>query len=154
MTIFIKALRELTLKRVENRGLVTTGPYRLIRHPQHLGLSIALLPLSLFNISYSPYWTGIRPGDIFAWSFVIFLLLVVADYEEANLVANYKHEFEEYCLKTPFFLPWKFPFRVGVNLTQLEKGKPARYIIGFAVYWCIMVIALYPFTLIELGWTL
>ena len=154
--VFIWALRELVLKRVRDgrEVLVTTGPYKWSRHPQHLGIAIGLLPIALFNISYAPHWSGIRPGDVFAWSFVTFLLVIVSDLEERELLSRFKDEYEEYCNRTPFFLPWKFPFEINIKLTQLEKGMPARYIVGFMIYWCIMVIALFPFTLIELNWTL
>lgn len=154
LIILIKALWELSSKRFDTDRLVTTGLYQRVRHPQHLGISIALLPLALLNVTYSPYWSGIRPGDIFAWSFVTFLLLVVSDLEEAGLSNRFKDEYEVYCKKTPFFLPWKFPFRIGLNVKQLERGKPARYVIGFVAYWCIMVITIYPFTLIHLDWTM
>lgn len=152
--IFIKALWELSSKQIEMEGLVTTGLYQRVRHPQHLGISLVLLPLALFNVTYSPYWSGIRPGDIFAWSFVTFLLLVVGDLEEVGLSDHFKDEYEEYCKNTPFFLPWEFPFKISLNVKQLERGKPARYVIGFIAYWCIMVIAIYPFTLIQLDWTM
>jgi protein-S-isoprenylcysteine O-methyltransferase Ste14 len=153
---FIWALKELTSKRAleKKNFLVTTGPYQLVRHPQHLGIAIALLPIALFNISYAPHWTGLRPGDIFAWSLVTFLLIVVSDIEEAGLLARFKDEYEKYCKRTPFFLPWKIPFGIKIEVEWLEKGKPARYIVGFILYWCIMVIVLIPFTLVKLVWAL
>jgi len=152
--IFLRSFSELVREQSKEGGLVTSGLYQIVRHPQHLGIALALLPIALINPSYSISWIGIRPGDIFAWSFVTFLLLIVSELEEVKLISKFGDEYQQYCKSTPFFIPWNLPFRITLNIDQLEKGKPGRYILGFAVYWCIMVAALHPFTFVNLVWAL
>jgi len=148
--IFIWGLRELVMKHVEGCGLVTTGPYRWTRHPQHLGIILFLLPTALFNPIYSPYWSGIRPGDILSWSLISFLLLIVADWEEVRLRVVYGQEFEDYMSRTAFILPGlKPPLKLGD-----VKNRLVLYVVLFVVYWVLMTLVLIAFTQVQLEWTL
>ena len=148
--ISVWGLRELAVKHVEGCGLVTTGPYRWTRHPQHLGIILFLLPTALFNPTYSLYWSGIRPGDILSWSLISFLLLIVADWEEIRLRAVYGQEFEAYKSRTAFILPGlKLPLKLGAI-----KNRLVLYIVLFAVYWVLMTLVLIAFTQVQLEWTL
>ena len=154
LLLFLLALFEMARKFSEGVSLVTSGPYRWVRHPQHLGLILFLLPLALFNISYSASWSGIRPGDILSWSLVSFLLVVVADLEEYSLVKRFGSEYIDYSNRTPFLLPRVSLFRFMDKYPLLSKKKPLRYIIWFVLYWCAVSLILYGFTFVELVWTL
>ncbi len=148
--ISIWGLRELVMKRVKECGFVTTGPYKWVRHPQHLGIILFLLPTALFNPTYSPYWSGIRPGDILSWSLISFLLLIVADWEEIRLRAVYGQEFVAYISRTAFILPGlKLPLKLGD-----VKNRLVLYVALFVVYWVLMTLVLIAFTQVQLEWTL
>ncbi|MFW9768224.1 MAG: methyltransferase family protein [Candidatus Thorarchaeota archaeon] len=151
--LFLRALFEMTRKRSDPIPLVTSGPYRWVRHPQHLGIIMFLLPLALFNSSYSTWWTGIRPGDILSWSLVAFMLIVAADLEERTLVKNFGTEFIEYCDRTSFLLPKVSLFAFLEKYPRLAKGRPLRYILWFLLYWGVVSLMLYGFTFVELHWT-
>jgi hypothetical protein len=112
-----------------------------------------LLPLALFNPSDSLTWSGIRPGDILSWSLVALMLIIVADVEEIKLAAQFGQEFDDYVALTPFLIPKVSLFRLGKKLSSLERGKPMRYILWFVIYWSIMSLILYLFTLVQLSWT-
>lgn len=153
MILFIHSLLEMTRSLSRGGSIVTSGPYRWVRHPQHLGIIVFLLPLALFNIGRAVYWTGIRPGDILSWSLVSFMLIVVADFEESTLVKRFGNEYSDYCKRTPFLLP-----RVSIcgfidKYEMLSKGKPFRYIVWFVLYWFVISLILYGFTFVELAWT-
>lgn len=154
LVLFIRALIELTRGISKGESLVTSGPYRWTRHPQHLGIIMFLLPLALFNISYSAQWTGIRPGDILSWSLVSFILIIVADLEERALAKKFGTEYIDYCKRTPFLLPMISIFGFTDNYDLISRGKPLRYILWFVLYWSIISLILYGFTFVELGWTL
>jgi protein-S-isoprenylcysteine O-methyltransferase Ste14 len=154
LILFILALFEMTRKFSDGVSLVTSGPYLWVRHPQHLGIILFLLPLALFNISYSASWSGIRPGDILSWSLVAFMLIVVADFEERGLVTKFGTEYIEYSKRTPFLLPRVSLFGFMDKYALLSKGKPLRYIVWFVLYWCVVSLILYGFTFVELGWTM
>lgn len=153
-TLFIYSLRKLIQSITSGVPLVTSGPYRWVRHPQHLGIIMFLLPLALFNISYSVYWTGVRPGDILSWSLVSLILVIAADIEEIGLIKRFGSEYIDYCERTPFLLPRVRIFGFAEKFDILSKGKPMRYITWFMLYWCFISLILYGFTFVELHWTL
>ncbi|MGY5880815.1 MAG: isoprenylcysteine carboxylmethyltransferase family protein [Candidatus Thorarchaeota archaeon] len=154
LVLFTLALFEMTRKISDGASLVTSGPYSWVRHPQHLGIILFLLPLALFNISSSPYWTGIRPGDILSWSLVSFMLIVAADLEEYTLVKRFGSEYIDYAKQIQFILPRVSLFGFLDKYASLSKGRPLRYVIWFVLYWCIASLILYGFTLLELNWSL
>ena len=103
LVLFIWGVIVIVKKRVKQEGLATDGPYKYIRHPQHLGLSIMTFATSL----YIP-WTsdlGIRLGEILSWSIFTLILFIVSDFEERKLVKKYGEEYTEYRKKTGSFLP-------------------------------------------------
>lgn len=152
--LFCQSLFVMVRDRLKGVLLSTTGPYRWIRHPQHLGIILFLLPLALVNLSYFPYWSGIRPGDILSWSLVTFMLIVVADIEEIGLARRLGQEYEDYREKTHFLLPGISFLNLDGKLHFLKRGKPLRYILWFVFYWSIMSTVLYLFTFVELKWML
>lgn len=152
--LFLLALFEMIRRFSDGVALVTSGPYRWVRHPQHLGIILFLLPLALFNISYSPAWSGIRPGDVLSWSLVSFLLIVAADLEEHSLAKRFGSEYTDYSQRTSFLLPRVSIFGFMDKYPLLSKRKPLRYLIWFVLYWCVVSLILYGFTFVELGWTL
>jgi protein-S-isoprenylcysteine O-methyltransferase Ste14 len=89
--------------RINKTGLVKTGPYKFIRHPQHLGIILMSLCISL----YVP-WTKdnfIRIGEIISWSFFSLILIVMSDFEEKKLARTFGEEFKQYRESTGFFFP-------------------------------------------------
>jgi protein-S-isoprenylcysteine O-methyltransferase Ste14 len=152
--LFLWGLKEIVTMRATEDGLVITGPYKWIRHPQHLGIILFTLSTALLNPSYSFYWSGIRPGDLLSWSLVSFLLLIVAEWEESNLREKFEDEFTLYASKTPFIIPRIHNFPLAKIHTHLSKRGLSRYLFLFAIYWILMVFVLYGFTFVQLHWTL
>jgi len=154
LTLFIRALVEMIRNISSRESFISSGPYSWVRHPQHLGIIMFLLPLALFNITNSVYWTGIRPGDILSWSLVSFMLILVADIEEIGLAKRFGPEYVDYCKRTPFLLPRVSIFGFTDKYDYLSRGKPMRYLVWFVLYWSIVSVILYGFTFVELVWTL
>lgn len=98
----------LITKRKE--GLVTSGPYRLIRHPQYFGMIILTLGLTswsvwilnnTFGIGFlTPSWT------IGVWFIELFAYILLASIEEQYLSRNYGESFENYKSQVPFLIPF------------------------------------------------
>jgi protein-S-isoprenylcysteine O-methyltransferase Ste14 len=83
----------------EARGLVTTGAYRLVRHPMYLGEFVACLGVLLPVLApLSAVIFGIFSG----------LQLSRAALEERVLAATFP-EYAEYRNRTPALLPWPRP---------------------------------------------
>jgi len=80
----------------EARGLVTRGPYRLVRHPVYLGEIAAC--------------TGLLVGGFSAWNVGCFVVLCAAQWvrmglEERALEATFP-EYASYAARTPRLIPW------------------------------------------------
>ncbi len=81
-----------------NAQLITTGPYRLIRHPMYLSVILFLLGLSL------------QAGDLLAWAgFIISASAMIQKslIEEKLLLTRFP-EYREYRAKTKRILPFIF----------------------------------------------
>jgi protein-S-isoprenylcysteine O-methyltransferase Ste14 len=78
--------------------LVTSGPYRYLRHPVYLGITIAMFGVAIALRS----WPGL------AATLVIFLPAEIyrAQHEERALAARFGSEWEAYAARTGFLLPF------------------------------------------------
>lgn len=86
----------------EARGLVTSGPYRLVRHPVYLGELGACAGL----VTAAPTPANLSAALAFAAAQAVRMRL-----EEAALTAEFP-EYEEYAAETPRLVPRLFPDRV------------------------------------------
>jgi protein-S-isoprenylcysteine O-methyltransferase Ste14 len=78
------------------RGLVTRGPYRLVRHPLYLGELTAVLGIVLG--SREPLLAGVT------WLVCVGLQLARTSYEERNIRAEFP-QYEEYAARTKRLIP-------------------------------------------------
>ena len=79
------------------RGLVTGGLYRYLRHPQYLGLILIVLG---FNIQW-PTLPTLLMGPI-----LIVMYVWLARKEDAEITFVFGAEFLDYKARTPAFIPW------------------------------------------------
>jgi len=149
--IFLWGLLQMTREIRNGSTFVDSGPYAYVRHPQHLGILVLLLPFAFAFDLTSGYSTGIRPGDILSWSLMAFLLLAVADFEESRLIKSL-NGYSEYKDRTPFIIP-KSP-RIKFNVHPLlQQGRPLRYLLFFAVYWALISLVLFGLVQLPLVFT-
>lgn len=98
----------LITKRKE--GLVTSGPYRLIRHPQYFGMIILTLGLTSWSVWILNNTFGIgflTPSQtIGVWFIELLAYILLASVEEQYLSKNYGESFENYKSQVPFFIPF------------------------------------------------
>ena len=79
------------------RRLVARGPYSRARNPMYVGGALLLLGFGLFQ--QSPAIVAFVP----AW-WLLFHLIVVL-YEEEHLRAKFGPDYDEYCRRTPRWIP-------------------------------------------------
>ena len=79
------------------RRLVAWGPYRVVRNPMYLGGALLLLGFGLYQ--RSPSIVAFVP----AWWWLFHLLVI--SYEEKTLRGKFGPDYDEYCRRTPRWLP-------------------------------------------------
>jgi len=98
------------LQTIKRKGLVTSGPYRLVRHPQYLGMIITTLGFTSWSIWWLQNTFGIgflNPlQTIGLWFIELFAYIFLANIEERYLIGKYGESFENYKIQVPFFIPF------------------------------------------------
>jgi protein-S-isoprenylcysteine O-methyltransferase Ste14 len=107
LCILFYSVAYLWVKRKE--GLVTSGPYRLVRNPQYLGM--ILLTLGLTSWSYYElthfFGTGfLGPSQTLGvWFAELFAYILLAYIEELYLSKHYGESFNTYRKQVPLLIP-------------------------------------------------
>jgi protein-S-isoprenylcysteine O-methyltransferase Ste14 len=93
----------------KKNGLVTSGPYQIVRHPQYLGMIITTLGFTSWSIWWLQNTFGIgflNPSQtIGLWFAEIFAYIILAKIEETYLIRIYGEFYEQYQRQVPFFIP-------------------------------------------------
>ncbi len=107
LSILVYSTVYLRAKRKE--GLVTSGPYGLVRHPQYLGTILLTLGLTSWSYWILTHTFGIgflspsMTRDV--WFLELFAYVLLAQIEELYLSRTYQEPFENYRKKVPFLIP-------------------------------------------------
>ena len=122
----------------KSEGLITSGPYGLVRHPQYFGVILFTLTLTTRS-----YWIAtntfgmswIRPElTVAIWFGTLFAYVVLALVEELHLSKMFQSEYTEYCQSTGFLFPFIRSRKrvVEVTLSILLPGLILAGMIFFA----------------------
>ena len=87
----------MPMSRKENPELITTGPYRLVRHPIYSGTLLAILGSA---IALRGLWFFVF---IF---FAIYLIVFAVRKEEELLITEFPNEYSEYKERTKMLIPF------------------------------------------------
>ena len=98
------------LKMKKKGGLVTSGPYRLVRHPQYFGIILSTLGLTSWSVWILNNTFGIgflnSSQTISVWFIELLAYIILAYIEELFLLKNFGEAYENYTHKVPFFVPF------------------------------------------------
>lgn len=98
------------LWRKKPKGLVTAGPYRVVRHPQYLSLIVftAVLTSRSVWILQSTFGIGLfsAPETIAIWFLMVIAYVGLALFEERHLSVVFRNEWPDYSMRTGFLVPF------------------------------------------------
>ena len=107
LVVLVYSIAHLRMKKKE--GLVTSGPYRLVRHPQYFGIILLTLGLTSWSVWILNNTFGIgflSPSQtIGVWFIQLLVYIVLASVEELYLAKNHGEAFESYTDQVPFLIP-------------------------------------------------
>ena len=96
-SVAVLGVRKSFLYRHADDGLVTSGPYALVRHPQFLA---SIGATSSFSLLCAPNWYGLANCITFAVA-----LWALSILEETELRAHFGEQYEAYARRTPRLFP-------------------------------------------------
>lgn len=131
--ILLVGLAQVARSVARGSGLVTSGLYRYVRHPQHLGIAILFFGLLMLN-GY-----GIRVGDLYAWTLVVFIYVLLTDSEEADLEKEFGEVYLRYKMSVPYILPL-LPSTRGRIPKILPSRRLKRKLALTAAYTLVLVV--------------
>lgn len=116
-------------------GLVTSGPYAVVRHPQYLGIFIGLTGFSLL---------GARPIAVVAWVTAVCMYLALIAHEESENDRRFGDAFRAYRERVPFIIPF-FPRALSRPLSRVTAlPQPFQYL-AVAVLYVVLIGAVISF---------
>jgi len=108
LIILLHSIAHLNTKKKE--GLVTSGPYRLVRHPQYFGIVLSTVGLTSWSIWLldNTFGTGFLSSSqtIGVWFIQLLVYIILAHIEELSLSKNHGEAYENYTSEVPFFIPF------------------------------------------------
>jgi protein-S-isoprenylcysteine O-methyltransferase Ste14 len=98
------------LWRAKSKGLVTSGPYRICRHPQYFSLIIITLLMNYQSIWILQHTFGMGWLTVYdtwlLWILMLGAYVVIAWAEEMHLAKQFGKEWEAYRRKVGFLIPF------------------------------------------------
>jgi protein-S-isoprenylcysteine O-methyltransferase Ste14 len=108
ITILVYSTAYLKMKK--KGGLVTSGPYRLVRHPQYFGIVLSTIGLTSWSVWILTHTFGIgflsSSQTIGVWFIQLFAYVILASVEEVYLAKNHAEAFKNYSNQVPFLVPF------------------------------------------------
>lgn len=94
----------------KRKGLVVSGPYRFIRHPQYTGFLLLTIGFTGWSYYYITRFFGIgwlsADATIVLWCIELFIYIFLAFLEDKYLLRKFNNAYADYKKKTPSFIPF------------------------------------------------
>jgi len=117
-------------------GLIKTGAYSVVRHPQFLGIIIVTIGLTVMVLTNQMH-NQIQIVGL--WVLQIFGYTALARYEEWCLSKKFGDEYLQYKQKVPFLFPIKCPSKIPETLLTI--------LIAILIS---LILVLFPYNLIRI----
>lgn len=108
LLLFVYSVVYQRVKKKE--GLVTSGPYRVVRHPQYLGVILLTLGFTSWSVWILNNFFGLgflnSTQTIGVWFIELFVYILLAYTEEKYFSRKCGEAFENYQSQVPSFIPF------------------------------------------------
>jgi protein-S-isoprenylcysteine O-methyltransferase Ste14 len=110
--VLVLAAMQFLWNRPRGVGLIKTGAYSVVRHPQFTGIIIVTIGLTVMVLTLG----GNQLQIIGLWMIQILGYIGIGRYEEKHLLRRYGESFRQYKRDVPFMFPIKRPSRIPETL--------------------------------------
>ena len=114
--LFVVCALQVYLGKLLKKGVAAKGFYRLIRHPQYLGLGLAALGLAIM-------WPRFLTLALFA--VMLFLYYLLAKDEEGRMIKRFGESYISYLNRTGMFFPYIFE-KVSTRNAKFQQPLSIR----------------------------
>jgi len=133
-TVLLLAGVQFLRYRARGVGLIKTGLYSVVRHPQYTGIIIITIGLTVMVQTLQS-----NPQIILSWLIQILGYVILARYEESHLEKRFGENFRQYKRDVSFIFPVRCPSKIPETLFTILIAV----IISF-------VLLIFPFDLIRI----
>ena len=151
---FVLGGLELAKHKIQRQELTQSSVYRIIRHPQNLGLIVLGFSLMIFIFqTWLLESSMVRIGDIYSWLLFSLILLIEAKWEEEQLVAKLGVQYLTYQNEVPFMIP----FGKKVEVTLLSWLNPnwsfkKRILMWLGMYISFLIVSAFLIVFFDLAY--
>ena len=111
--VLLLAAMQFLWNRVRGVGLIRTGAYSVVRHPQFTGIIIVTIGLTVMVLTLGMVD---KLEIIGLWMIQILGYISIARYEEVHILKRFGESFRQYQRDVPFIFPIKCPSRIPETL--------------------------------------
>lgn len=116
VAVLLLAAAQFLWSRYKGSGLIQSGLYSRIRHPQFTGIILITVGLTVMVATYGSYYPRNKFQDMGVWLLQVFGYIAIAKYEDWNLLKKFGDRYRQYQQKVPFLFPIKNPKRIPETL--------------------------------------
>jgi protein-S-isoprenylcysteine O-methyltransferase Ste14 len=136
IVVLLLAAAQLLWSRHKGVGLIKTGAYSIVRHPQFTGIIIVTVGLTVMVLTNSTASLFQTAG---LWLIQILGYIALARYEEWRLTKKLGDGYRQYKQKVPFLFPIKSPSRIPETLFTIFTAILIFIVLLFLPYDLIRV---------------
>lgn len=140
--LLVAGIIHLAKARKARINVVSSGPYKYIRHPQHLGIILISIPFAFifWNIGHQ----CIRLSDILSFLLNTTILMIISKIEEVKMKQRFPEEYSVYTQQAGFLFP---KLRRKVDSEKKEYSEKTKkqlllnyfgiitiYLVGYIVF--------------------
>jgi protein-S-isoprenylcysteine O-methyltransferase Ste14 len=112
VAVLLVAGAQFLWSRIKGRGLIQSGLYSRIRHPQFTGIILITVGLTVMIATHGEYYPRSKFQDVGVWLLQVLGYIALAKYEDWSLLKKFGDSYRQYQEKVPFLFPIKNPKRI------------------------------------------